>query len=41
MQNKSKTTQRFTYPVSDNVFKQVYDSLASLPGKYKWQIINL
>ncbi|MFI0429206.1 hypothetical protein [Mariniflexile sp. HMF6888] len=28
--------QRFTYPVSDRVFKQVYDSPASLPGKLKW-----
>ncbi len=27
---------RFTYPVSNEVFKQVYDSPASLPGKHKW-----
>jgi hypothetical protein len=36
MKNISQTKQRFTYPVSDKVFKQVYDSPASLPGKYKW-----
>ncbi|MDB5200366.1 MAG: hypothetical protein JWO92_2329 [Chitinophagaceae bacterium] len=33
MENKTK---RFTFPVSDEVFKKVYDSPASLPGKYKW-----
>jgi len=33
---KNKSQQRFTYPVSDKVFKQVYDSPASLPGKLKW-----
>lgn len=32
----TKPQQRFTYPVSDQVFKQVYDSAASLPGKFKW-----
>lgn len=25
-----------TVPVSDRIFKQVYDSPASLPGRYKW-----
>ena len=25
-----------THPVSDEVFRQVYDSPASLPGEYKW-----
>ncbi|HSI78927.1 MAG TPA: hypothetical protein VK957_23735 [Lunatimonas sp.] len=29
-------SQRFTYPVSDEVFRKVYDSPASLPGKFKW-----
>ncbi len=28
--------KRFTYPVSNEVFKQVYDSPKSLPGKHKW-----
>jgi hypothetical protein len=28
--------KRFTYPVSDEIFKTVYDSPASLPGKHKW-----
>lgn len=36
METKSQPQKRFTYPVSDKVFKQVYDSPASLPGKYKW-----
>jgi hypothetical protein len=30
--NKAKDT----YPVSDTVFRTVYDSPASLPGRYKW-----
>ena len=25
-----------TFPVSDAVFREVYDSPASLPGRYKW-----
>jgi hypothetical protein len=29
-------TQAQTYPVSDDVFRQVYDSPAALPGRYKW-----
>ena len=33
---KHKPQQRFTYPASDKIFKQVYDSPASLPGKFKW-----
>lgn len=28
--------QRNTYPVSDTVFREVYDSPASLPGRYRW-----
>lgn len=28
--------QRNTHPVSDTVFREVYDSPASLPGRYKW-----
>jgi hypothetical protein len=34
MENEKK--QRFTFPVSDEAFKKVYDSPASLPGKQKW-----
>ena len=30
------TAERHTYAVSDSVFRQVYDSPASLPGRYKW-----
>lgn len=33
--NNSKQ-KRFTYPVSNELFQMVYDSPASLPGKYKW-----
>jgi hypothetical protein len=33
---KTKPQQRFTHRVSDKVFKEVYDSPASLPGKFKW-----
>jgi hypothetical protein len=33
---KSKQTKPGTFPVSDEVFKQVYDSPQSLPGKHKW-----
>ena len=37
MPSASKETQkRFTYPVSDEIFKQVYDSPKSLPGKHHW-----
>ncbi len=36
MKKTSQPPPRFTYPVSEKVFKQVYDSPASLPGKYKW-----
>lgn len=36
MKNPTPKSERFTYPVSDGVFKQVYDSPASLPGKHKW-----
>jgi hypothetical protein len=28
--------QRNTYPVADEVFRAVYDSPASLPGRYRW-----
>jgi hypothetical protein len=30
------TEPRNTYPVSDAVFRQVYDSPASLPGEHRW-----
>jgi hypothetical protein len=30
------TIQTQTHPVSDDVFRQVYDSPAALPGRYKW-----
>jgi predicted RNA-binding Zn-ribbon protein involved in translation (DUF1610 family) len=30
------TTEANTHPVSDEVFRQVYDSPASLPGHHKW-----
>lgn len=30
------TTQINTHPVSDRVFRAVYDSPASLPGRFKW-----
>jgi hypothetical protein len=36
MKKENKPQQRFTYPVSDELFKKVYDSPASLPGKHKW-----
>ncbi len=29
-------TQSHTHPVSDEIFRQVYDSPASLPGRHKW-----
>ncbi|SEJ19820.1 chitosanase of glycosyl hydrolase group 75 [Azotobacter beijerinckii] len=31
-------TERFTYPVSDEKFRQVYDSPASLLGRRKWLV---
>jgi len=34
--SNTETKKRFTYPVNDTLFKQVYDSPKSLPGKYKW-----
>jgi len=33
---QTKPQQRNTFPVSDKVFKAVYDSPQSLPGKHKW-----
>jgi hypothetical protein len=30
------TSQRRTYPVSNDLFREVYDSPASLPGRYRW-----
>ena len=30
------TSDRFTYPVSDDVFRVVYDSPAALPGAHRW-----
>lgn len=38
MRNKTQALQRFN-SVSEKLFKQVYDSPASLPGKYK-QVAN-
>lgn len=29
-------TKRRTYPVSEGMFREVYDSPASLPGRHKW-----
>jgi hypothetical protein len=31
-----KTKEKITEPVSDSVFKAIYDSPASLPGRHKW-----
>lgn len=36
MSTKKTNPQRFTYPVSDKLFQQVYDAPTSLPGRYKW-----
>ena len=36
MEKQDQKQQRFTYPVSNEVFKHVYDPPALLPGKYKW-----
>lgn len=33
---RKKTVKKNTEAVSDSVFKAVYDSPASLPGRYKW-----
>jgi len=33
---RKKTGKKNTEAVSDAVFKEVYDSPASLPGRYKW-----
>jgi hypothetical protein len=30
------TSQPNTHPVSDAIFRQVYDSPSSLPGQHKW-----
>jgi hypothetical protein len=30
------TPEKHTYPVSDAVFRAVYDSPASLPGRHQW-----
>ena len=30
------TSDRFTYPVSDDVFRVVYDSPAASPGAHRW-----
>jgi hypothetical protein len=30
------TVQTHTHPVTDDVFRAVYDSPAALPGRYKW-----
>lgn len=34
--NKNEGVKRQTFPVSDEVFKMVYDAPSSLPGKFKW-----
>jgi hypothetical protein len=31
-----KTKGKITEPVSDSVFKAIYDSPASVPGRHKW-----
>ena len=36
MQPSDQAPQRFTFPVSNEIFQAVYDSPASLPGKHKW-----
>jgi len=36
MDNESNKTHQNTRPVSNRVFKAVYDSPASLPGNHKW-----
>ncbi len=36
MKTSKPATQQATLAVSDKVFQEVYDSPASLPGKYKW-----
>jgi len=38
--NKNEGTKRQTFPVSDEVFKMVYDAPSSLPGKFKWVTID-
>ncbi len=40
MKNTPKQPFKNTFPVSDEIFQQVYDSPASLPGKHKWQTTN-
>jgi hypothetical protein len=30
------TTQTQTHPVTDGIFRAVYDSPAALPGRYNW-----
>jgi hypothetical protein len=35
-----KNKGRFTYPVSAKIFRQVYDSPGSLPGRYKWLTVE-
>ena len=39
MENESKMHQK-TKAVSDQIFREVYDSPASLPGKHKWITID-
>lgn len=36
MKDSKQKSDRTTYPVSEEIFKQIYDSPASLPGKHKW-----
>lgn len=37
---RTKPLPRFTLPVSDNIFKAVYDSPHSLPGRHKWLTVE-
>lgn len=37
---ETKSRPRNTFPVSDKVFKAVYDSPHSLPGKHKWLTVE-
>ena len=37
---QTKPLHRNTLPVSDKVFKAVYDSPQSLPGKHKWLTVE-
>lgn len=36
MNSSDSKSKRFTFPVDNELFKRIYDSPGSLPGKYKW-----